>query len=163
MVKRTAAASLIILILVIFGGRFYFTYKLDGHILYAEYAVCLLVTIGVLLYGLITEQRNLKNKTYSKKDMMKWSRGHKVIILCSIVIILLGSHLIYLQFHYPVPKTGPVGDLLNSKPDWFDIMVRFYIIMTAVFTALRSTLVIRAFSRAMEKQHEIIKEDADHL
>ncbi|GAK42276.1 hypothetical protein PUW24_02110 [Paenibacillus urinalis] len=163
MLKRTSAASLLTLTLVIFGGRFFFTYKLDGHILYAEYAICLLVTIGVLLYGLITEQRNLKNRTYSKMEMVKWSRGHKVIILCSIVIILLGSHLIYLQFHPPVPTTGPVGDLLNSKPDWFDIMVRFYIITAAVFTALRSTLVIRSFSRALENQNEIIKEDADHL
>ncbi|WDH81764.1 hypothetical protein [Paenibacillus urinalis] len=55
MLKRTSAASLLTLTLVIFGGRFFFTYKLDGHILYAEYAICLLVTIGVLLYGLITE------------------------------------------------------------------------------------------------------------
>lgn len=160
MVKRTAAASLIILILVIFGGRFYFTYKLDGHILYAEYAVCLLVTIGVLLYGLITEQVQFKKEGFAEKEFMNLPLSNKITLSVSIIMILVSINSIYLELKFPLPDIE--GFEIPPKRKWFNILIRIYVLIVAALTAIRSYLVLQRHSRA-SKQKENNKEDADHL
>ncbi|MCM3785591.1 hypothetical protein M3231_21735 [Neobacillus mesonae] len=162
MVKRSGATSLLILTLVMFGGRFLFTFHRDGHILIAEYMVCLIITISVLIYGIMAEKRRLRNETYEHKDMIKWSRAHKLTIVGSVIIILLTSHLIYLELSLLMIDSELIQDLI--KPYWFDILIRFYVIVTAALTALRSALVVRAFSQTLnQKQMDTVKEDSDYL
>ncbi|SDX01278.1 hypothetical protein [Paenibacillus sp. PDC88] len=160
MVKRTSAASLLTLTLVIFGGRFFFTYKLDGHILYTEYAVCLLVTIGVLLYGLITEKVQFKKKGFAEKEFMNLPLPNKITLSVSIIMILVSINSIYLELKFPLPDIE--GFEIPSKRKWFNILIRIYVIVVAALTAIRSYLVLQRHSRAL-KQKENNKEDADHL
>ncbi|MCM3129985.1 hypothetical protein ACFQ3J_24110 [Paenibacillus provencensis] len=161
MVKRTTAASLLTITLVIFGGRFFFTYNRDGHILYTEYTVCLFVTIGVLLYGLITEQRNLKNKRLVEYQLKKLSLSTKITLAGSILIALLSIHTIYLELKFPLPD---IEGFFESTPESgnLSILIRIYVLVVAILTAIRSALVLQMYSRALN-QKESAKEDADHL